>query len=68
MFEFVSGDVITVVNVLVKSLILPVSFSTFDAPNTTSSVTYTSTWQISSGGGFNTAQATRRMIIFEMSA
>jgi len=47
---------------------IPVSFSTFDAPNTTSSVTYTSTWAISSGSGFNTAQATRRMIIFEMSA
>ena len=47
---------------------IPVSFSTFDAPNTTSSVTYTSTWQISSGGGFNNASSIRRMIIFEMSA
>ena len=45
---------------------IPVSFSTFDSPNTTSSVTYTSTWAISSGTGFNTANSVRRMIIFEM--
>ena len=45
---------------------IPVSFSTFDSPNTTSSVTYTSTWAISSGPGFNTAGSIRRMVIFEM--
>ena len=45
---------------------IPVSFSTFDSPNTTSAVTYTSTWAISSGPGFNTASSIRRMIIFEM--
>ena len=45
---------------------IPVSFSTFDSPNTTSAVTYTSTWAISSGPGFNTAASTRRMVIFEM--
>ena len=45
---------------------IPVSFSTFDSPNATSSVTYTSTWAISSGPGFNTAGSIRRMVIFEM--
>ena len=45
---------------------IPVSFSTFDSPNTTSAVTYTSTWAISSGPGFNTAASIRRMVIFEM--
>ena len=45
---------------------IPVSFSTFDSPNTTSAVTYTSTWAISSGTGFNTSGSIRRMVIFEM--
>ena len=45
---------------------IPVSFSTFDSPNTTNAVTYTSTWAINSGPGFNTAASIRRMVIFEM--
>ena len=45
---------------------IPVSYSCFDSPNTTSAVTYTSTWAITTGPGFNTASTTRRMVIFEM--
>ena len=44
----------------------PVSFSTFDSPNTTSAVTYTTTWQSGDGQNWNTAQSTRRIVIFEM--
>ena len=47
---------------------VPVSYSCFDSPNTTSAVTYTSTWAIPQGPGFNNANSTRRMVIFEMSA
>ena len=45
---------------------IPVSYSCFDSPNTTSAVTYTSTWAITTGPGFNTANSVRRMVIFEM--
>jgi len=43
-----------------------VSFSTFDSPNTTSAVTYTTTWQSGDGQNWNTASSTRRIVIFEM--
>ena len=45
---------------------VPVSYSCFDSPNTTSAVTYTSTWAIATGPGFNNANSIRRMVIFEM--
>ena len=45
---------------------VPVSFSTFDSPNTTSAVTYTTTWASPQGTVWNTAASTRRIVIFEM--
>ena len=45
---------------------IPVSFSTFDSPNTTSAVTYTTTWASPNGQVWNTAASTRRIVIFEM--
>ena len=45
---------------------VPVSFSTFDSPNTTSAVTYTTTWASPNGQIWNTASSTRRIVIFEM--
>ena len=45
---------------------VPVSFSTFDSPNTTNAVTYTVTWASPNGTAWNTASNTRRIVIFEM--
>ena len=42
------------------------SFSTFDSPNTTSAVTYTTTWASPNGQIWNTQSSTRRIVIFEM--
>ena len=45
---------------------VPLSFSTFDSPNTTNAVTYTVTWASPNGTAWNTASNTRRIVIFEM--
>ena len=45
---------------------VPVSFSTFDSPNTTNTVTYTVTWASPTGAAWNTASNIRRIVIFEM--
>ena len=43
-----------------------VVFSTFDSPNTTSAVTYTTTWASPQNTVWNTQSSTRRIVIFEM--
>ena len=45
---------------------VPCSFSTFDSPNTTSTVTYTTTWASPQGTAWNTSSNDRRIVIFEM--
>ena len=43
-----------------------VTFSTFDSPNTTNEVTYTTTWASPQNTAWNTQSSTRRIVIFEM--